>query len=106
MAKTAYSIKMDYNNAIKQAEKLEKLARDLKQIAQTQLQECLSNVDRSWKSTSSVKYINKGKKLREEILSRAKNLEKTAETIRTIAKNVYDAEMRSLEIAKRRTYSG
>jgi hypothetical protein len=53
-----------------------------------------------------VKYINKGKKLREEILSRAKNLEKIAETIRTIAKNVYDAEMRSLEIAKRRTYSG
>ena len=105
MAKSAYRIRMDYQKAIKEADKLKVLASDLKQTAD-RLDQSLTNVKSAWKSDSSVKYVNKGRKLREELKKRAKELDQAAGVIRQIAQNTYKAEMEALRLAKERSYSG
>ena len=104
MAKTLGMIRMEYNKAMKQAEKLDQIAADLKRVADQRFTPSLSQINKAWKSDASVKFIRKGNKLAREILARARELEKAAETVRTIAKNTYNAEMRARQIAKDRTY--
>lgn len=104
MAKTLGMIRMEYNKAMKQAEKLDQIAADLRRVADQRFTPSLAQVNRAWKSDASVKFIRKGNKLAQEILARAKELEKAAKTVRTIAKNTYNAEMRARQIARERTY--
>lgn len=104
MAKTATVIRMEYNKAIQQAERLENLAAELRQLADDRFNNCLTEVNNAWKSDSSVKYLKKGRKLQGEIVKRARELEKTAAAVRQIAKNTYNAEMEAVRIARLRTY--
>ena len=105
MAKTLGMIRMEYDKAMKQAEKLDQIAADLRRVADQRFTPSLSRINRAWKSDSSVKFVRKGNKLAEEIRTRAKEIEKAAKTVRTIARNTYNAEMRARQIAKERTYN-
>lgn len=104
MAKSVTVIRMEFNKANQQADKLDRLAGELRQIANDRFAGCLSEINNAWKSDSSTKYIKKGRQLQEEIRQRAKELENTARAIRTIAKNTYNAEMRARQIAQQRKY--
>ena len=106
MAKSAYTIRMDYDKALQQADKLEKMAKELKRTAGSSLDQCLNSVNSAWKSDSSVRYIRKGRRLKEDIERQAGELEKAADVIRTIARNTYNAEMKALQIAQKGSHSG
>lgn len=104
MEKSESEIRMDYNNALRQAETLEGIARDLRHTADKELQDCMSEVSRSWTGENATAYVNKCGTLKTGITKSADKLEKTAETIRKIAGNTYNAEMNALRIARERKY--
>lgn len=104
MGKSAFEIRMDYRNAVSQAESLSEIAKELKATADSGLSDCMSEISGSWTGSNADGYIKKCDLLREKILHSSDKLQRTAEAIRKIAKNTYDMEMRALEIMKTREY--
>lgn len=104
MVKTAFTIQMDFAKAMKQADKLEEIAGNLHKAGQKDLINCMQKIGNNWKSDSSTAYQKKGREVAEHLTKTAGNLKETAQAIRTIAKNTYEAEMKVLEIAKTRKY--
>lgn len=104
MVQNALQIQLDYNKAIRQAEALKEAAGGLRQAADGELQDCIEEISRNWSGENSAAYRNKCNALREKILKSAIRLDKTADAIRKIAQNAYDAEMRALRIAVIRKY--
>lgn len=104
MGKTEYQIKMDYNHAMAEADKLERIAKKMDQLMQNNFKNCMERIASDWRSESSTKYKNKGNKVIGNVGTLSKDLKKTAQTVRKIAKNTYQAEKHALELAKKRTY--
>ncbi len=104
MGKSESEIRMDYNNAIRQAESLNQIARELKNTANRNFQDCVSEISSSWTGDNSAAYVRKCNVLKADIVKSAEKLERTAETIRKIAGNTYTAEMNALKIAIARKY--
>ncbi len=99
MSKTAYSIYLDYQNAIKQAERLEQAAKDLKREA-SKLSDCRRSISTSWKGDNASTYLRKVKTVESDISKKEKNITKAAAAIRKIATETYRAEKAALELAK------
>ena len=104
MAKTEYQIKMDYNHAIKEADKLERIAKKMDQLMQKDFKNCMTRIATDWKGETSTKYRNKSNKVVRNVEALSKDLKITAQTVRKIARNTYQAEKHALELAKERTY--
>lgn len=104
MAKSAFEIRMDYDRAVRQANSLDEIARDLKNTANRDLQNCMSQISSNWTGNNSTAYVRKCGVLKSNIVKTAESLSRTADTIRRIAKNTYDAEMRALNLATVRKY--
>lgn len=95
-------IYFNYNKAIAQANRLDGIAKKMKNAANRDMQGILNDVSRAWKSDSAPQYVRKGEKVKENIQTSSKNLEEIASTIRTIAKRVRDAELEAWRIANER----
>ncbi len=104
MPKSASEIRMDYNNANRQANSLDQIARELKNIANRNMQDCISDLSHNWTGSNANAYTAKCRQLKENVRRSADRLESTADTIRRIAQNTYRAEMTALEIARSRDY--
>lgn len=103
MAKSAYSIMIDYQKAIKQAETLENIAKSIMTYGR-KVTTCKDSISSVWKGESPTQYLVKLGIVSDNLEIVTKNIINTADTIRRIAKRTYDTEMASLELAKKRTY--
>lgn len=101
---TRASINFDFNRAMTQAARLEELAASLQNVSQQQLVGALVNISAGWKGENASRYLAKGSVLKDNMINTAGGLRQLAGEIRTIAKRIYDAEMRALAIAESRTY--
>ncbi|MBO5303961.1 MAG: WXG100 family type VII secretion target [Lachnospiraceae bacterium] len=106
MAKSMYEINMDFNNAKNQAANLEAVAKNIENMINNDFEPCMRGISANWKGDNAENYVKKGNRLKADIEKTAKNLRKAASTIRTIAKNIYDAEKAAYEIAQARKYNG
>lgn len=104
MAKTSFEIQMDYNRAIAQANSLEQVAEQLKNSAEQDFQDCITEISYNWTGENARAYIEKCNTLKQSIETTARSLKKTAATIQKIAKNTYSAEMKALRLAQERKY--
>lgn len=104
MAKTAYSIQMDFQRAKKQAEELERIEKDIRKVADHEMPDCMREISSNWKGDNARLYTVKGQSVSENIRKVADGLAKTAATLRTIAQNNYNAEKTALELAETRNY--
>ncbi len=104
MAKSFYTIRMEFGIAEEQADRLDEIAMDIRRLADNTLGDTLLGIGSAWNSNSSVDYIKKGRKVQEELKIRARELQNTARVIRDIAKTTYDAEMYAYNLAKTRQY--
>lgn len=102
MARSLSAIRMDFAKALRQAQQLEQVSRDMKNLAERKLEDTLSGLGQNWTGDNSMKYIGKGRQLEGKITDTSKSLANIAQAIRQIAQNVYDAEMRAWEIAHNR----
>lgn len=104
MAKSESEIRLNYNRAVRQADSLEQLSRNLKSLANNDMSGSISEIAGSWTGENSNSYRGKYEQLKAKVLATAGKLENTATTIRRIAQNTYNAEMRALRIAQERAY--
>lgn len=95
-------IYFNYDQAIKQAGKLETVAKDLRRAADRTMEDILNDVNSAWKSDSAPQYIKKGQKIEGDIRTTAGNLENIARAIRTIAQRIKEAELEAWRIANAR----
>ena len=96
--KTRSEIQINYQRAKKQAQDLERIARDLRRMANNNLQDCISDISYNWTGDNAQEYLKKCRRLKENIEETARKIETTANTIKRVAKNIYDAEMRAIRI--------
>lgn len=102
MAKTLDTIEMDFRNAIRQADELEQVAKNLHMLADDEIQACLSKVAANWKGENATAFCKKGAIVGNHISHSASDLENAAEAMRQIANNLYEAEKKNYEIARNR----
>ena len=91
------SIQLNYQQAIAQARKLESLAEELRTIANTNLNNTISDLSANWNGDSAAAFIAKAVKARDDILANVSELNKAASVIRESAENIKKAE----DIAKK-----
>ena len=98
--KSYFQINFDYQKAREQAAWLDAMANKLeKEVANQKLDSILNDTNNAWRSDHSKEYIKKGQKVQEDIRASARNLRRVANAIRTIAKNLWEAEMEAWRIA-------
>lgn len=99
------TIEFNFNQANRQADRLDELAGRLKNVSDRDLQSVMQEVSGAWQSENASAYLNKGSALQGKMNTTARNLNTIASEIRTVAKNIYDAEMEALRIAEQRAYN-
>lgn len=99
MAKSLYSIQMDFKKANDCAAKLEEASRKLKKTAKECFQNETRKLEACWRGENSVLYINKCYSLTRQMERTASQLMETANTVRIIAKNTYNADIKARNIA-------
>lgn len=92
------TIQLNYTRAINQANKLQNLAKDLRSIANRDLESAMSDLSNNWNGESAIAFLKKAQKAHSDIISNAKQLETTANAIRKSAENIRNSELRALEI--------
>jgi len=100
--KSSSEIRFDFRNAMEQAKKLDALADSIDRRVAGKLDETAQSVHAAWKGDSATRYIGKTQELRRQVHQTANSLRDIAEDIRRIARRIYEAEMRALEIARSR----
>lgn len=95
-------IYFNYNKAIRQAAALESQAQKLRRISGSDMQDVLQSVHSAWQSESSPAYLKKGQKVQRDVLTTSENLKRIAQTIRTVAGIIRDAELQAWRIAHER----
>lgn len=93
------TIQLNYQKAIRQANQLEELADDLRNIANRNVDNALDQVAANWKGDSANMFLQKGNKAKNDLLSSARQLSNTAKAIRKAAENVRRAEIEAKRIA-------
>ncbi len=101
--KSNSQILMDFNNAKRQAARLEDAARSIRRES-GRMSDCRNDVSAAWSGDNASKFIAKMGIVSEDLEKIASSLEKTAEVIRKNAKTMYDAEMEAKRIAEERTH--
>ncbi len=101
---TRTEILFNYRQAIKQAEKLEQLSKRLNSVADRSMEPAIATLRSAWRSDHSEQYYSKAGIAKDNINKSAANLNTIAASIRRVAKAVRDAELRALEVARKRSY--
>jgi uncharacterized protein YukE len=101
---TRYEILFNYRQAIRQADKLDEVAKKLEKLQADKLGNTIGTLKNAWRSDNSQQYYNKAARVQDEIRVTAGNVKQIARAIRTTAEAVKQAELRALEIAKHRSY--
>ncbi|MDE6590938.1 MAG: WXG100 family type VII secretion target [Oscillospiraceae bacterium] len=95
-------IQFNYEKAIKQANQLDGIASRLTKAADNTLEGIMNAVHSAWKSDSAGGYLQKGRKVGQDMKTTARNLQNIAAAIRTIAARVREAELAAWRIANGR----
>ncbi len=99
---SGHQIQMDFHQAGKQADELDRIAEALKRVSATDLRDTLNKLGNDWRGENADRYIQKGVLLMENMEKTISSLHTAANTIRVTAKNIYNAEMAALRIAQER----
>lgn len=102
---TEAKIMMDFTKTKFQADAIERVAKELNNLAQNELLGTMQSLRNDWKGENSDNYTKKGDLVAGNISKTAKELDAIAKDIRAVAKAMYDAEMEALRIARERIAS-
>lgn len=104
--KTSSQIRFDFQNALSQAQKLEKLANQINRSIAADIEQNAQRLHSAWTGDSANRYIQKEAQLAAQTRQSAEELLRIASDIRRIARQVYNAEMQALQIAQQRSSGG
>jgi len=102
---TKSQLYMDFTAAKAKASQLEEQASRLEKSVNSEYSNGVNTARGAWKGESADAFRRKADKVAAQTKQAAANMRKIATAIRQAAQTVYNAEMRALEIAEKRTYS-
>ena len=97
--KSAEVIRYDFYKALNEAEDLENAGRKMRRLSESDMENTKFSMGRVWQGEASDVYQRKCTQLQEKILDSAKDLEKQASAIRSMARRTYEAEMQAYRLA-------
>ena len=97
-------IQLNYKRALRQADELDRLARQLKDLEEQNCEDALEGIRNAWEGENAGDFGRKGQRINLLIRQHSSTLRETAAVLRRTAVNTYRAELRSIEIAERRKY--
>lgn len=100
---TRYQLYIDLLSANARAGDLERTANRLKKTAESVSNETHA-ITNNWTGNAASEYIKKGNMLVEKIMAEARAIDLYAQTIRRIARRIYETEIKALDMANSRTY--
>ena len=86
------AIEFNYNNAISQAELIEGIVKDMRDVANKDLQTTVDSISASWRGDAAQQFLRYCFTAQGDVKSQAAKLEKLATDIRRVAKVIKDAE--------------
>ena len=98
------SIDIEFARAKEQEQKLRDISEKLLRLSGGTYEDTLNSITSSWKGDNSIRYVDKGRHIQDNITAVANEVKKTADVLQEIIKNLYDAEMKSSETAEVRVY--
>ncbi len=101
---TKTEVLFNYNQAIQQATKLENVAKKLEKLAGDKMESTVGTLKKAWQSDNSSLYFSKVGKVQGDMRTTARKIKNIAQSIRTTATAVKQAELRAIEIAQARSY--
>lgn len=97
---TESEIRFNYDKAMGQAEELRDIASSIQTISEDNMEESFGKVQRNWTGENSDNYVKKGRTVQHKVTGSADAVAAAATAIETMAKNIYNAEMAAIQIAK------
>lgn len=97
--KAKESIQIAYSQVRSQAQKLDNCANDLQNL-QRKLDALMNDLRGGWTGESAELYLQKCSELSQKLDASRKNLDRTADAIRTTAKAYRDAELLALQLVQ------
>lgn len=94
------NIEINFQQAQAQAQKLEDVADSMKRLADQQMTGTIQEMSACWKGETAAAYFGKMEKVKQEVEATAETLYAAANSIRTQAKRIYDAEMQAIALAQ------
>ena len=85
----------NYNLAIRQATQIEEIAREMRSLANNKLTNAIATVDASWDGDSSTIFLRHCTETKQQIITKATDLENLARRIREVARILKEAEDRA-----------
>lgn len=103
---TRLEIEFNYQKAMAQVRELRSLSTSLKKVGDNQIADCMRDVSKNWKCDNSTDYVAKGNKLKQKVVKSAGKISDVADALSTMAENIKNAELKSLDIVKTDSYKG
>ena len=100
------SIRLNYQRAIVQADKLTEIGRSIKYMADRDYEDAINGISSAWKGENANTYISKARALQGKIKATGQSLINTADEMRRKAQIIRDAELDALRIAQEREALG
>ena len=97
-----YRIKMDFKEAKKQADELDDIANNLRNVADRDLEQAMATFNSGWKGDSATLYLSKVNTVKDKTYREVQDLHSIADDIRRTARIIYEAEMEAWRIAHER----
>jgi len=88
-------LNFNYDLAIRQASQIEGIASEMRKLANGQMNSAISTVDASWDGDTSNIFLRHCNDTKQQIITRAGELESNAQRIRNVARILRDAEERA-----------
>jgi len=85
----------NYNLAIRQATQIEEIAREMRSLANNKLTNAIATVDASWDGDSSTIFLRHCAETKQQMITKAADLENLARRIRDVARILKAAEERA-----------
>ncbi len=102
--RTEAEIYLEYEKAMSQAETLMQLAGELDSAVAAETRETAAVLTAVWKGESAEAFLAKCDTWGQKCADCTSSLTKSAEAVKTIAQNIYNAEMQALRLAETRAY--
>lgn len=97
--KTKAQIEFDFNQALQRASEIDELGLDLARVARQDIENTRTELHAAWRGESEQLFQTKAERLQTQVNKTASELNGIADSIRSIARIIYEAEMEALRIA-------
>ena len=94
---------IDFAQARREADEIEELAVQMREKIAVDFRESMEAVAGCWKGENASAYLRKGEAMQEHLVQTARDIQAVADSVRSTARFLYEAEEKARQIAETRS---